>query len=60
MTVTANDVRAAAKRLKGHVVPTPLVDAPMLSATLGCEVKLKLENLQHCLLYTSPSPRDNR
>lgn len=47
MTVTANDVRDAAKRLEGHVVATPLVDAPMLSATLGCEVKLKLENLQH-------------
>ena len=47
MTVTANNIRDAAKRLEGHVVATPLVDAPMLSATLGCEVRLKLENLQH-------------
>ena len=47
MTVTAHDIRDAAKRLEGHVVATPLVDAPMLSATLGCDVRLKLENLQH-------------
>ena len=47
MTVTANNIRDAAKRLEGHVVATPLVDAPMLSATFGCEVRLKLENLQH-------------
>ena len=47
MTVTADDIRNAAKRLEGHILRTPFVDAPMLSRTLGCNLVLKLECLQH-------------
>ena len=47
MTVSATDIRQAAERLDGHVIKTPFVQAPMLSSSLGCEVRLKLENLQH-------------
>jgi len=47
MTVTIADIRAAADALQGHIVRTPTVPAPALSAELGCEVWLKLETQQH-------------
>ena len=47
MTVTLADIRAAAAALEGHIVRTPTVPAPALSAELGCEIWLKLETLQH-------------
>ncbi len=47
MSVSAQDIRQAASQLDGHVIRTPFVDAPMLSRTLGCDLSLKLENLQH-------------
>ena len=47
MTVSADDIRKAAIELEGHVIRTPFVQAPMLSATLGCDATLKLENLQY-------------
>jgi len=47
MAVTAANIRDAAQHLDGKVIRTPFVAAPMLSATLGCDVMLKLENLQH-------------
>ena len=47
MSVTAESIRQAAKQLEGQVIRTPFVDAPMLSRTLGCDLSLKLENLQH-------------
>ncbi len=40
------DVRAAAERIAGHVVHTPTVPSPGLSALLGAPVTLKLELLQ--------------
>ncbi len=46
MTVTASDIKAAAKLIAGEVMRTPLVAAPRLSEILGCELYLKLENLQ--------------
>ena len=39
-------VEAAARAIAGRVVRTPLVASPDLSAVAGCEVHLKLENLQ--------------
>jgi len=39
-------VAAAAAAIVGRVVRTPLVTSPDLSALAGCEVHLKLENLQ--------------
>lgn len=48
MTVTAADIKAAAKLIRGEVVRTPLVSAARLGEALGCELSLKLE----CLQYT--------
>ncbi|MEQ8356782.1 MAG: threonine ammonia-lyase [Kiloniellaceae bacterium] len=46
MTTTIDDIRAAALRLEGQVIRTPLVPAARMSEVLGCELYLKLENLQ--------------
>jgi threonine dehydratase len=40
------EIEAAAGRIAGHVVRTPTVDSPGLSALLGAPVTLKLELLQ--------------
>ncbi|MDC1383381.1 threonine ammonia-lyase [Candidatus Puniceispirillum sp.] len=47
MTVTAKRVREAATLLKGSVIRTPMLPAPMLSHNFGCNLFLKLECLQH-------------
>ena len=47
MTVTATDIRAAAATLDGRIIRTPFIKSPMLSRILGCDLTLKLENLQH-------------
>jgi threonine dehydratase len=44
--LTADDIRAAAVRLRGEVVETPCLASRTLSAIAGCEVFLKFENLQ--------------
>ncbi|MFB6817987.1 pyridoxal-phosphate dependent enzyme [Streptomyces sp. NPDC056347] len=44
--VTVADVEAAAERITGHVVRTPTVPSPGLSAFLGAPVTAKLELLQ--------------
>ena len=46
MSVSIADIRAAADLLAGQVVRTPSVPAPRLGESLGCELYLKLENLQ--------------
>src|SRR5579872_936932 len=43
---TAADVEAAAKRLAGVAVRTPLINAPVLDERLGARVFLKAEILQ--------------
>ena len=43
---TAADIEAAAKRLKGIAVRTPLYNSPVLDERLGARVFLKLEILQ--------------
>src|SRR3546814_11823225 len=45
LTTTIDDIRAAAERLQGQVIRTPLVPAARMSEVLGCELYLKLENL---------------
>lgn len=45
-TITLDDVRAAARRLKGNVLETPCLPSYTLSELAGCEVYLKFENLQ--------------
>jgi len=47
MTVTATDIRAAAATLDDRIIRTPFIKSPMLSRILGCDLTLKLENLQH-------------
>lgn len=46
MTVTIADIQAAAARLKGLAVETPLLESPALNARLGGRVFLKPETLQ--------------
>ena len=47
MPVTADQIRDTAVRLDGQIIRTPMLDAPMLSRNLGCDLFLKLECLQH-------------
>ena len=49
MSVTANDIRAAATALEGQVIRTPMLAAPLLSRQFGCDLYVKLE----CQQYTS-------
>jgi threonine dehydratase len=44
--ITAADVDEAARRIKGHVLRTPLVPAPRLSELTGATVLVKHENMQ--------------
>jgi threonine dehydratase len=46
VTVTAEDVRAAARRVAGQAVLTPLLQSPALNERCGATVLLKPENLQ--------------
>ncbi|MGK2898518.1 MAG: threonine ammonia-lyase [Burkholderiaceae bacterium] len=45
-TLTLEDIRAAAVRLRGEIVDTPCMPSRTLSALAGCAVFLKFENLQ--------------
>ena len=44
--ITPEDIDAAAGRIAGHVLRTPLVPAPRLSALTGATVMVKHENMQ--------------
>ena len=44
--VTLADIEAARRTIAGHVLRTPLLAAPPLSALTGAEVFVKYENLQ--------------
>src|SRR5947209_697428 len=46
MTVTIADVEAARRAISGHVVCTPMLPAPRLSALTGANVQVKYENMQ--------------
>ncbi|MBI5285857.1 MAG: threonine ammonia-lyase [Chloroflexi bacterium] len=46
-SVTIDDIRAAAARFDASVRRTPLLPSNTLSAMLGCDLRLKAENLQH-------------
>jgi threonine dehydratase len=46
MTVTLADVEAARRTIDGHVMRTPMLPAPKLSALTGATVHIKYENLQ--------------
>ena len=44
--VSLADIRAAEQRIAGHIIRTPLVYSPAISALTGARVYLKLETLQ--------------
>jgi len=46
MSVTLAHIEAARRAIAGHVLPTPMLPAPKLSALTGAEVYVKYENLQ--------------
>lgn len=46
-SVTLKDIYAASQRIKATVCRTPLEHSQALSALVGAEVRLKMENLQH-------------
>jgi threonine dehydratase len=45
-SLSIDDIRAAARRLRGQVIETPCLASRTLSMLAGCEVFLKFENLQ--------------
>ncbi|WP_265570067.1 threonine ammonia-lyase [Sphingomicrobium nitratireducens] len=51
MTVTIDDIRAAARRIEGAVLKTPMNMSRTLSEISGAEVWLKFENLQFTAAY---------
>jgi len=48
---TIDDIRAAAERIEGAVIRTPMLISRTLSAIIGAEVWLKFENLQFTAAY---------
>jgi threonine dehydratase len=48
---TIDDIRAAAKRIEGAVIHTPMLMSRTLSEIIGAEVWLKFENLQFTAAY---------
>ncbi len=44
--ITIDDIRTAAAQIDGHVVRTPTLRAPALSALTGADVFIKYENMQ--------------
>jgi threonine dehydratase len=48
---TIEDIRAAAERIQGSVIRTPMLVSRTLSEILGAEVWLKFENLQFTAAY---------
>src|SRR4051794_8922926 len=48
---TIDDIRAAAERIKGSVIRTPMLVSRTLSEIVGAEVWLKFENLQFTSAY---------
>ena len=48
---TIDDIRAAAERIKGAVIRTPMLVSQTLSEIVGAEVWLKFENLQFTAAY---------
>jgi threonine dehydratase len=51
MTLSLDDIRAAAERVKGHIERTPMRHSRTLSEITGAEVWVKFENLQFTAAY---------
>ena len=46
MTVTLDEIKVARRVIEGHVLRTPMLPAPNLTAATGAEIYVKYENLQ--------------
>ena len=46
LSVSLANIEAARRAISGHVLRTPMLPAPRLSALTGAEVYVKYENLQ--------------
>src|ERR1700757_1907535 len=46
VTVTLDEIKVARRVIEGHVLRTPMLPAPNLTAATGAEVYVKYENLQ--------------
>lgn len=46
MTLTLSDIQAAHDRIKPYIIETPVLRLYNLEEILGCEVYVKLENMQ--------------
>src|SRR3546814_16114484 len=59
---TIDDVRAAADRLRGRAIRTPLLESALLNEELGCRLLLKAECLQRTGSFkfraATPRPRE--
>src|ERR1700727_2493467 len=51
MTLTLDDIQAAARRVDGHIERTPCRHSKTLSQITGAEVWVKFENLQFTASY---------
>jgi threonine dehydratase len=51
MTLTLDDIKAAARRLEGHIERTPCRRSTTLSTVTGADVWVKFENLQFTASY---------
>ncbi len=51
MSVTLADIQAAAARIQGHAVETPLIESPALNDRLGRRVLIKPETLQRVCAF---------
>ncbi|HYE45072.1 MAG TPA: threonine ammonia-lyase, partial [Caulobacter sp.] len=51
MTLSIDDIRAAAARLAGHIERTPCRYSKTLSEITGAQVWVKFENLQFTAAY---------
>jgi threonine dehydratase len=51
MTLTLEDIKAAARRLEGHIERTPIRHSRTLSEITGADVWIKFENLQFTAAY---------
>src|SRR5262249_27862220 len=46
MAISLSEIEAARERLKGVIVPTPMIDDGRLSSEIGARASLKAESLQ--------------
>jgi threonine dehydratase len=58
LPVTADDVAAAAERIRGAVVETPCSPSRTLSAITGAEIVLKFENFQYTASFKERGARN--